>query len=166
MSNWRELGGFTRDDHTSADAQENEIRDLLHSRPPSLKSGLGKKLVYILGGVIGIAILLGMFSGSNSSLEVERTDANWRNDSMGLIVTNIGHKPIIITGITVNDRDDCKVYNVNAPHSKEDVNLPDPNRNFPETLKVGDKGKFYSRCVAIRTKIMTSDGTYDFSFDR
>ena len=160
MTSRGELGGFTRGDNSSAaDVKENKIRDLLHSRSPQPRSGWGRKLFYIVGGLIGLGVVFEMFGGGGSSnnFEVERDDIlrSFR-DGQIVNVTNVGTKTIRLTGNTVNDRVDCMAMDGNQPANVKTFQ--------PRDLRVGDRIQIVSRCRVIRITLETDDGSYSYSF--
>jgi hypothetical protein len=137
----------------------------MSSQDPIALTFKGPHKTWWYGGSI-IAVVLGLIAasggGDSDSLEVTRTDFFLLHDNAAIVVTNIGNKPIKITSMTVNDRDDCKVHRL-FPLLGLDPNAPP---SFPAELKIGDKAQFSSGCATIRTTITTDNGSYTYKFNR
>jgi hypothetical protein len=91
-------------------------------------------------------------------LELVRRDLfDAARDGRVLELTNTGSKPVIIVGMTINDRTDCKISR---------FSFVDGSPLFPSTLKIGDQVSFVSSCQIIRVMVDTDQGTETYSFNR
>ena len=68
------------------------------------------------------------------------------NDGRAVEITNVGTKPVTITKIVVNERDDCM------------------KTTKSETLAIGEKTIYFSLCNIIRASVETDSGTASYSF--
>jgi hypothetical protein len=110
---------------------------------------------------LAIAVLIGLFiAGGDSTgslgLDVKRSDWLRRGDGLVLQVINSGTRPITVTGLSVNDREDCKLFSL-LPN-KEASEL------LPYELKVGDQFRLNGSCRLIRVEIRTTSGSGTFEF--
>jgi hypothetical protein len=126
--------------------------------PPPLpaakpKSRRGLTIFIAICAAAILAANLIKIANSQNDLELVKQGAFSDDDGMAVEVTNVGHKPVTIIGMKVNDRDDCKA----GP-------LTLGNLNFPVKLNVGDKQMFVSTCNIIRINVQTDGGTSSYSF--
>jgi hypothetical protein len=112
--------------------------DQISSLPPPLPGAKPKRR---RGFAIFIGICAAAIIGANllkivdarNDLELTRQGAFLADDGKAAEITNVGKKPVNITGMKINDRDDCKA---------DPLRLGAGGGNFPVTLKVGDKQMF------------------------
>ncbi len=94
------------------------------------------------------------------------------DDGRAIQIVNNGEKPITITGMTVNDRDDCKVTTPGQEYDRAgragSLMKPDAANNTfkSSTLKVGDTATYISSCRVVRTTVETDLGSATYSFNR
>lgn len=113
-------------------------------------------LKFLIGMAAGGYLLLNLLGGFNSpELEVRRIGAILASDGLGLLVLNVGTKPITINSMTVNDRADCTVERMSFGTG------PNP---LPAKLNVGDKIMLLSSCRVIRAFVRTDQGSNTYSF--
>lgn len=131
------------------------------SEPPPLPATTSKRkwssVKIIVGAIAGSFLVIALLGSTTSpSLEVRRRDAIIRDDRQELEVLNVGTKPLTITKIAINERDDCTIHR---------YPLTNEVRPLPAELKVGDRLILYSSCQVIRAAIETDQGsnTYFFS---
>lgn len=145
MNDRANLGGYTRD----------------HGFPPPIPPQATKRrstawrwLALALAVVAGIVLVLSVVGSltSSSPLEVVRNDWLVIDDGKRLRIVNVGSKPIKIVKVTVNERDDCRVWRF---HDADYV---------PVDLKVGDRLNLFSGCRVIRALIHTDQGAQAYSF--
>lgn len=112
------------------------------------KWGWLKITLAIVLGAIFILKILGSYRPIQ--LEVRRTGVinAAAGDTLGVL--NVGSKPITITNVTINERDDCR-----KNQKSESV-----------TLKVGEEQFFYGTCLIVRATVETTDGSASYSFSR
>lgn len=93
--------------------------------------------------------------GSDLGLKVEINSGSLT----GVVVTNVGTRPITIRSITINNRKECaesmKLY-ANA------LAIP----SLPRTIDVGDMTGVLSSCQVIRATIDTDRGSAEYNFDQ
>jgi hypothetical protein len=106
---------------------------------------------------VGLLLLLVFGSGSHLDLKLTRRDFSTRGDGKQLNILNTGQKLIEITGIKINDRDDCQVGTINL--QKQDLSFA------PITLNVGDQAVVFSGCSVIRATVTTKSGSASYSFN-
>jgi hypothetical protein len=136
------------------------MTDQTSPMPPPLQAAKpkGRRWFKIFMGVcaaIFLIVNLIKIAGSQIDLELTRQGAFLADDGKAVEITNVGNKPVNITGIKINDRDDCKA----GP-----LTLGAGGGNFPVTLKVGDKQMFISSCRIIRANVKTDSGSGTYSF--
>jgi hypothetical protein len=129
-------------------------------QPPPLPATTSKRkctsVKIIVGAIAGSFLVIALLGSTNSpSLEVRRRDAIIRDDRQELEVLNVGTKPLTITKIAINERDDCSVHR---------YPLTNDVRPLPAELKVGDRLILYSSCQVIRAAIETDQGSNTYSF--
>jgi hypothetical protein len=91
-------------------------------------------------------------------LKVQIADEILNGDNLELQITNAWDKPVTITGIAINNRQDCQVFGMAALNG-------DKTPLFPRTLKVGDELIVLSSCKVIRAEIQTDKGSDTYSFN-
>jgi hypothetical protein len=112
---------------------------------------------YAVSAIALIGVLFAAGGGStNMGLDVTRSDWLMRGDGRALKVVNSGTTPIIINKLSVNGREDCKLFSL-LPN-KEASEL------LPYELKVGDQFRLNSSCQLIRVEISTKDGSATYEF--
>lgn len=136
-----------------------------------------KKTFATMGVIVGVVLLLFLFSGDNLHLDVT-------TQSRLLSIKNVGSEPTIIEDIVINDRYDCSAYPnygkmhysdgelhklwVNGTDQNIDINDP-PETTSAEaqklTLNVGDIHHWLVPCTSvIRAKITTDKGSATYAF--
>lgn len=111
--------------------------------------------------IIAIAIVIAFATiaivgspGSDLGLRVETSSSSLA----GVVVTNVGARPITIRSIMINNRKECaesmKLY-ANA------LGVPP----LPRTIDVGDKTGVLSGCQVIRATIDTDRGSAEYNFE-
>jgi hypothetical protein len=109
----------------------------------------------IMAGLLALRILL---SYSPIDLELVRRDLfDAARDGRVLELTNAGNKPVVLVGMTINDRTDCRISR---------LSFVDNSPLFPSTLKIGDQVSFVSSCQVIRVTVDTDQGSQTYSFNR
>jgi hypothetical protein len=87
-----------------------------------------------------------------------------------LSIQNVGHSPVHIINIKVNDRDDCNVVSLSEltpsdPDTREEiyrtmeVPMGFPIRSNTNLLKVGDISLYRSSCNVVRITVETDQGS-------
>jgi hypothetical protein len=114
--------------------------------------------------VLMICSLDALAASPETLLNVQKSSNN-----NNILVMNIGSGPIMILGVTINDRSDCKTGTafIGPPRSTTGVLT-----FVPRELKAGDKLLVYNRlgtnthdgCKLIRAEIETDQGSETFSF--
>jgi hypothetical protein len=129
--------------------------------PDNVKPKRKWRWLRITVGIIAAGFLALVILGSFHSpdLELVRRDLfDAAHDGRVLEVTNVGKKPLKITGMKINDRSDCSISALLSF-----VQGPSP---FPLTLKVGDELSLKSSCQIIRVSVDTDQGSESYSFNR
>jgi hypothetical protein len=107
-----------------------------------------------------IAVLFGLLVAGGSSsghLDLDVTRSDWLRRDDGLILKAvISPEPITVTKLSVNGREDCKLFSV-MPNKEA-------NELLPFELKVGDHFQLNSSCRLIRVEIGTNDGSATYEF--
>jgi hypothetical protein len=129
--------------------------------PPPLPSvstkPKAKRWKFVIAALAGGFLLLRLLASINTvELEVRRIDLF--HDGKVLEITNLGKKPINVTGITANDRDDCKL--------KKLVFIQGQDDSYPIPLKVGESERFSGNCRLVRATIETDQGSNTYGFNR
>lgn len=94
------------------------------------------------------------------------------DDGRAIQIVNNGEKPITIRGMTVNDRDDCKITTMGQEYDRAgragSLMKPDAaNEAFKSsTLKVGDTATYISSCRIVRATVETDLGSATYTFNR
>ena len=105
-------------------------------------------------GIVAAGFLVIRLLGSSNSLPLELTRKSIIDrvqDGKIVEVVNVGSKPITITNVNINDRNDCAVFS--------------PTEQFQAiTLKIGDVKLFVSACRIVRVTVQTTDGSATYSF--
>ena len=117
---------------------------------PKRKWGWLKTSLAVIATVVFAFKILNSLAVSASpiQLEVRRTGAYTDAAGNVLKVLNVGSKPITITNVTINERQECR-----------------QNQKFKSvTLKVGDEQFFAGSCYIVRATIETTDGSESYSF--
>jgi len=136
--------------------------------PPPLPTGAKAKSRWkwlkILIGITAAGFLVigivGSYHSPDLDLELVRRDLfDAAHDGKVLEITNVGTKPIKLTGLTVNDRPDCKVYRLDAM-------LGNNTPLFPSILKVGDEISIAGSCQVVKATVETDQGSSSYSFRR
>ena len=130
--------------------------------PPPLPTGARSrwKWLKILIGVVAALFLVIRLLGSYGApdLELVRRDLfDAAHDGKVLEVTNVGKKPIKLISLMVNDRPDCKVYQLDAV-------LGNAKPLFPSTLNIGDEVSITGSCQIIKATVETDQGSSSYSF--
>jgi hypothetical protein len=96
-------------------------------------------------------------------------EVNVQKNSNSFFVVNSGSKPILILGVKINDRSDCKTGTALGSGSMTGVLT-----FVPRELKVGDQMLVYNRlganssfddgCKLIRAEVETDQGSKTFTF--
>jgi hypothetical protein len=129
---------------------------------PSIKSKPKRKwrwLKIVAAIIIGALLALRLF-GSYSPIDLEliRRDLfDAARDGRVLDLANTGSKPVVLVGMTINDRTDCAISR---------LSFVDASPLFPSTLKIGDQLSLVSSCRIIRVTVDTDQGSKTFSFNR
>jgi hypothetical protein len=91
------------------------------------------------------------------------------SSSSDIVLINIGAGPIMILGVTINDRSDCKTGTTFIGSSTSTTGVL---TFVPKELKAGDRLLVYNRlgsnshdgCKLIRAEIETDEGSETFTF--
>ena len=124
--------------------------------------------------IIGLAwLILGVLNSYRPvQLGLKTSGAFSGDDGKAIQSVNNGEKPITITGMTVNDRDDCKVTTPSQEYDRAgrlgSFAKPDPaNDVFKSSiLKVGDTTSYISSCRVVRVTVETDLGSTTYTFNR
>lgn len=106
---------------------------------------------HFLLAALGAIILLSMFRGGSLDL---RVSVNPREPTWVQIV-NSGTKPIEITSVKINDRDDCRVRTMTTNIAPAFV---------PFTLDIGDGDTIVGNCRVLRITVVAKSGTATYEF--
>jgi len=109
----------------------------------------------VIGTILALRLL-----GSYGTIDLElvRRDLfDAARDGRVLELTNTGNKPVLLQGMTINDRADCRISR---------LSFVDGSPPFPSTLKIGDQVSFVSSCQIVRVTVETDQGTRTYSFNR
>jgi hypothetical protein len=133
------------------------------SVPPPLPSVATKPKAtwwkFLIAAFAVAFLLLRLLASVNTvDLEVRRIDFMFNDDGKVLDITNIGKAAINITGVTANDRDDCKL--------KKLVFVEGQDPSYPIPLKVGETQRFSGSCPVVRATVETDQGSNTYSFSR
>ena len=125
--------------------------------PTQKKKGLWWKLPLAAVGAIGLMISL---FGLDQSLDLE---IEQEASALGILleITNKGKSPISITGLKVNDRDDCAIGPINLSRIAMGQG---PAKLSPTELKVGQQLVLGSSCRVVRLRVTTDKGSDTFEF--
>jgi len=105
-------------------------------------------------------------------LALRTTGAFTSDDGRAIQIINNGEKPVTLNGMTINDRDDCKVTTPSQEYDRvgraSSRGKPDPaNDSFKNsTLKVGDTTTYISSCRVVRATVETDLGSVTYTFNR
>lgn len=118
-------------------------------------------------------LILGLLNSYRPvQLGLRTTGAFTGDDGRAIQIVNNGEKPITITSMTVNDRDDCKVTTPAQEYDRAgragSLMRPDAaNDAFKgSTLKVGDTATYISSCRVVRATVETDLGSATYTFNR
>jgi hypothetical protein len=107
-------------------------------------------LVATLGGFWAIYV----YSTNVSSLDLELRTENAGNLGSHLTIVNVGEKPITMTAVSINGRDECAKSTLFGPALV----------NLPRELKVGDRITHLSSCIVVRVTLETDRGAAIYTF--
>jgi hypothetical protein len=132
--------------------------------PPPVKRARFKKtriLLFTLAIVwIGFRLLSNLdLSGFESpDLKIQLVDAMFAGDGRDISITNVWDRPVTITGMSINNRDDCHAASLSALRG-------DTSPLFPRTLQVGDQFEVLSTCKVVRVEVQTDKGSDTFTLN-
>jgi hypothetical protein len=137
----------------------NEPTPVLPPLPSVATKSKGKWWKFVIAAFVAAFLFLRLVASVNTvDLEVRRVDFMLNNNGTVLDITNVGKKAINITGVTANDRDDCKLKKLVFVQGQDD--------SYPIPLKVGETQRFSGSCPVVRAIVETDQGSKTYSFTR
>lgn len=109
---------------------------------------------FALAGAGAVILLSALSGGGTPKLTVRTSEAGAGFKQVHVL--NAGEKPISITNLRINDRNEC---------GPRPMPLSDPNDPFEETkLQIGEAVAWFTACRVVRATFKTSAGSATYEF--